>query len=88
MTTRWLAAQTVLPFSALDSPVTPVVRVLPITHTPPSDPAVRPLDTDSGYHGPLPPALFEKVKCRFVGLARSQRGDPAWFLKELFPQAK
>ncbi|CAN7710010.1 plasmid maintenance toxin (PemK-like) [Ensifer sp. ENS07] len=88
---------------------TPVVRVLPITHTPPSDPAeaveippatkrrlgldderswivltesnrfawpgpdVRPLDTDSGYHGPLPPALFEEVKRRFVGLARSQR---------------
>ena len=36
-------------------------------------PDVRPLDTDSGYHGSLPPALFEEVKRRFVGLARSQR---------------
>jgi hypothetical protein len=36
-------------------------------------PDVRPLDSESGYHGPLPPALFEEVKLRFVELARSQR---------------
>lgn len=88
---------------------TPVVRVLPITHSPPSDPSeaievppatkhrlgldnerswivltesnrfvwpgpdIRPIDGETGYHGPLPPALFEEVKRRFVELARSQR---------------
>ena len=88
---------------------TPAVRVLPITHSPPSDPSeaieippvtkrrlgldderswivltesnrfvwpgpdIRPVDSESGYHGPLPPALFEEVKRRFVELARSQR---------------
>ncbi|WP_245281535.1 plasmid maintenance toxin (PemK-like) [Rhizobium sp. AAP43] len=88
---------------------TPAVRVLPITHSPPSDPSeaieippatkrrlgldderswivltesnrfvwpgpdVRPVDSECGYHGPLPPALFEEVKRRFVELARSQR---------------
>lgn len=87
---------------------TPIVRVLPITHTPPSDPAdaieiptavklrlrldhqrswivltesnrfawpgpdVRPLETESGYYGPLPPALFAEVKRRFVAIAKSQ----------------
>jgi hypothetical protein len=87
---------------------TPVVRVLPITHTP-SDPAdaieipsatkqrlgldderswivltesnrfvwpgpdVRPIDSENGYHGPLPPALFDQVKRRFVELAKSRR---------------
>lgn len=91
----------------------PAVRVLPITHTPPSNPAdaieiplatkqrlgldddrswivltesnrfvwpgpnVRPLDTDTGYHGPLPPALFAEVKRRFVELARAQRHQAA-----------
>ncbi|MFN3833785.1 MAG: plasmid maintenance toxin (PemK-like) [Allorhizobium sp.] len=88
---------------------TPAVRVLPITHSPPSDPSeaieippatkrrlgldderswivltesnrfvwpgpdVRPVGSESGYHGPLPPALFEEVKRRFVELAKSQR---------------
>ena len=85
---------------------TPVVRVLPITHSPPSDlseaieipaatkrrlgldderswivltesnrfvwpgPDIRPVDSVTGYHGPLPPALFEEVKRRVVELAR------------------
>ena len=88
---------------------TPVVRGLPITHTPPSNaenaleippavknrlqldverswivltesnrfvwpgPDLRPLDSDSGYYGPLPPALFTEVKRRFVELARAGR---------------
>ncbi len=88
---------------------TPIVRVLPITHTPPTDadtaleipapvknrlgldeerswiilnesnrfawpgPDLRPLDTDSGYYGPLPPALFAEVKQRFVDIARAGR---------------
>lgn len=88
---------------------TPVVRVLPITHTPPKTideaveippsvkerlrldderswivltesnrfawpgPDLRPLDTGTGYYGPLPPALFAEVKRRFVELARAGR---------------
>ncbi len=32
-----------------------------------------PLDTESGYYGPLPPALFAEVKRRFVELARTGR---------------
>lgn len=88
---------------------TRAVRVLPITHSPPSDPIeaieippatqrrlglddqrswivltesnrfvwpgpdVRPTDTETGYLGPLPPALFEEIKRRFVELARGQR---------------
>lgn len=84
----------------------PVVRVLPITHTAPRDPAaaveipqpiksrlklddarswiiltesnrfvwpgpdIRPIDTESGYYGAIPPALFEKVKRRFIELAK------------------
>lgn len=91
---------------------TPVVRVLPITHTPPAradeaieippatkrrlgldderswivlsesnrfawpGPDIRPVDSDSGYFGPLPPALFAEVKRRFVELARAQRHRP------------
>lgn len=87
---------------------TPVVRVLPITHTPPSNagdaieippatkrrlgldderswivltesnrfvwpgPDVRPVDSETGYFGPLPSALFAEVKRRFVELARAQ----------------
>lgn len=90
---------------------TPAVRVLPITHTPPSIPVdaieippatkqrlgldddrswivltesyrfvwpgpdIRPLDTDTGYYGPL--ALFAEVKRRFVELARAQRHQAA-----------
>lgn len=90
----------------------PVVRVLPVTHTPPSDPGeaieippttkrrlgldderswivltesnrfvwpgpdVRPTETETGYYGPLPPALFAEVKQRFVALARAQRHRP------------
>jgi hypothetical protein len=34
---------------------------------------MRPVDSDTGYFGPLPPALFAEVKRRFVGLARAQR---------------
>lgn len=88
---------------------TPVVRVLPIRHSPPSEaseaieipaatkrrlgldderswivltesnrfvlpgPDVRPVDSETGYYGAVPPALFEEVKRRFVELARSQR---------------
>jgi len=88
---------------------TPVVRVVPITHSPPVNaedaieipaatkrrlgldderswivltesnrfvwpgPDMRPVDSDTGYCGPLPPALFDEVKRRFVELARSQR---------------
>lgn len=88
---------------------TPVVRVLPITHTPPArageaieipaatkrrlgldgerswimlsesnrfvwpGPDIRPVNSGSGYFGPLPPALFAEVKRRFVELARAQR---------------
>jgi hypothetical protein len=87
----------------------PVVRVLPITHSPPSHtdeaieiptatkkrlgldderswivltesnrfawpgPDIRAADTDTGYCGPLPPALFDEIKRRFVALARAQR---------------
>nr|WP_245410299.1 plasmid maintenance toxin (PemK-like) [Falsochrobactrum shanghaiense] len=87
----------------------PVVRVLPITHTPPQradeaieipaatkrrlglddecswivlsesnrfvwpGPDLRPFDDDTGYYGPLPPALFAAVRDRFVVLARSAR---------------
>ncbi|SDR57509.1 hypothetical protein SAMN05444161_6616 [Rhizobiales bacterium GAS191] len=86
----------------------PVVRVLPITHTSPTDPQhaieipapvkqrlrldddrswivltesnrfvwpgpdLRPCDTDTGYYGPIPPALFAQVKHRFVELARGR----------------
>ncbi len=92
---------------------TPVVRVLPITHTPPKDaadtvelpvrvkrrlgmdaerswiivsesnrfawpgPGLRPADSDTGYLGPLPPALFQEVKKRFVELARQGRHKSA-----------
>ncbi|MFC0804646.1 MULTISPECIES: plasmid maintenance toxin (PemK-like) [Sinorhizobium] len=91
---------------------TPIVRVLPITHTPPArsdeaieippatkrrlrldderswivlsesnrfawpGPDIRPVDSDSGYFGPLPPALFAEVKRRFVELARAHRHTP------------
>lgn len=86
----------------------PVVRVLPITHTPPADPAdaieipaalkarlrldherswivltesnrfvwpgpdLRAVETETGYFGPLPPALFTQVKQRFVAIARGE----------------
>lgn len=33
-------------------------------------PDIRPTDTESGYYGAIPPALFEKVKRRFMELAR------------------
>lgn len=88
---------------------TPVVRVLPVTHTPPSErheaieippatkrrlgldderswivltesnrfvwpgPDMRPIDSDTGYFGPLPPTLFAEVKRRFVELAKARR---------------
>ncbi|MER8589878.1 plasmid maintenance toxin (PemK-like), partial [Mesorhizobium sp. M1338] len=35
-------------------------------------PDVRPLETESGYYGPLPPALFAAVKRRFVAIATGQ----------------
>lgn len=92
---------------------TPVVRVLPITHTAPKNaedaleippavknrmrldddrswiiltesnrfawpgPDLRPLVSENGYHGPLPPALFTEVKRRFVELARAGRHNAA-----------
>ncbi|WP_353646139.1 plasmid maintenance toxin (PemK-like) [Mesorhizobium sp. WSM2239] len=98
----------VLALVAMQEDGTPVVRVLPITHTPPSNPDdaveipaavklrlrldherswivltesnrfawpgpdVRPLETESGYYGPLPPALFATVKRGFIALAKSQ----------------
>jgi len=85
-----------------------VVRVLPITHTPPGNPAdaieipaavkirlrldegrswivltesnrfvwpgpdTRAVGTETGYFGPLPPALFAEVKRRFVAIARGE----------------
>lgn len=97
----------VLALVAVEADGTRVVRVLPITHTPPSDPQaaveipaivkdrlrldferswivltesnrfvwpgpdIRPVDTESGYYGPLPPALFAEVKRRFIELAKS-----------------
>jgi hypothetical protein len=99
----------VLAIAATREDGTPVVRVLPITHSPPSDaseaieipattkrrlgldeerswivltesnrfvwpgPDIRPVDSVTGYHGAVPPALFDEVKRRFVELARSQR---------------
>lgn len=87
----------------------PVVRALPVTHSPPHDPTtaieipaatkrrlglddqrswivlgesnrfvwpgpdIRSTDAEGGYLGPLPPALFEEVKRRFVAIAREQR---------------
>lgn len=91
----------------------PVVRVLPVTHTPPSNPEaaveipaatkrrlglddlpswivltesnrfvwpgpdIRPIDTESGYYGALPPALFKKVKEKFVATVKDQRHKAA-----------
>lgn len=85
-----------------------IVRVLPITHTQPSNPAdaieipsavkswlkldderswivltesnvfvwpgpdLRPIDTEDGYYGPLPPKLFDEVRRRFVAIARGE----------------
>ncbi|GLU28031.1 hypothetical protein Brsp01_32640 [Brucella sp. NBRC 12950] len=87
----------------------PVVRVLPVTHTPPQradeaieipaatkrrlgldeerswivlsesnrfawpGPDLRPVDGETGYYGPVPPALFAEIRQRFVALARSAR---------------
>lgn len=91
----------------------PVVRVLPITHTPPANsidaieipvavktrlrldherswivltesnrfvwpgPDLRAAETETGYHGPLPPALFAEVKRRFVAIARGESAASA-----------
>lgn len=93
---------------ATDEEGTSIVRVLPITHTPPANPAdaielptavkarlrldderswivliesnrfiwpgpdLRPIDTESGYYGALPPKLFTEVKRRFVAIARRE----------------
>ena len=35
-------------------------------------PDLRPVDSDTGYYGAIPPALFAEVKRRFVALARGQ----------------
>lgn len=95
----------VLALVAMEEDGSPIVRVLPVTHTPPENPAdaveipaavkarlrldderswivlaesnrfawpgpdIRPLETESGYFGPLPPALFAEVKRRFVAIA-------------------
>ena len=86
----------------------PVVRVLPVTHTPPASPAdaieipaatrtrlgldegrswmvltesnvfawpgpdLRAVDSETGYYGALPPALFAEVKRRFIAIARGE----------------
>ena len=98
----------VLALVMLEEDGSPVVRVLPITHTPPANaadaieipapakkrlkldgerswivltesnrfvwpgPDVRPIDTDSGYFGAIPPVLFAEVKRRFAALARAR----------------
>lgn len=98
----------VLAIVTADDDGAPVVRVLPITHSPPANPDdaveiplpvktrlrldedrswiiltesnrfvwpgpdIRPIETESGYYGAIPPALFEKVKRRFVALARGR----------------
>ena len=98
----------VLAIVAVEADGSKIVRVLPITHSPPSDPGtaieipaavkrrlrlnderswivlsesnrfvwpgpdIRPVETDTGYFGALPPALFAEVKRRFVELARRQ----------------
>ncbi|QHP66064.1 plasmid maintenance toxin (PemK-like) (plasmid) [Bradyrhizobium sp. LCT2] len=98
----------VLAIVATDEAGTSIVRVLPITHTPPANPAdaieippavkarlrldderswivliesnrftwpgpdLRPIDSDSGYYGALPPKLFTEVKRRFVAIARRE----------------
>jgi hypothetical protein len=98
----------VLAIVATDEEGTSIVRVLPITHTPPANPAdaievpaavkarlrldderswivliesnrftwpgpdLRPIDSDSGYYGALPPKLFTEVKRRFVAIARGE----------------
>lgn len=36
-------------------------------------PDIRPLDTESDYYGPLPPALFAAVKRRFVAMRQGKR---------------
>jgi hypothetical protein len=36
-------------------------------------PDLRPVDDDTGYYGPLPPALFAEIRTRFVTLARNAR---------------
>jgi hypothetical protein len=36
-------------------------------------PDIRSTDTESGYYGAIPPALFETVKRRFIDLARGSR---------------
>lgn len=98
----------VLAIVATDEAGVSVVRVLPITHSPPRErrgaieipgavkgglgldgerswivltesnrfvwpgPDIRPVDSASGYHGPLPSALFNEVKRRFVAIARGE----------------
>jgi hypothetical protein len=98
----------VLAIVAVDDDGDKIVRVLPITHSPPSNatdaieipasvkrrlrlddersrivlnesnrfvwpgPDLRPVDTETGYFGPLSPALFAEIKRRFVELARRQ----------------
>ena len=98
----------VLAIVAVEVDGSKIVRVLPITHAPPSDPSaaieipaavkkrlrldderswivltesnrfvwpgpdIRAVETDNGYFGALPPALFAEVKRRFVELARGR----------------
>ncbi|MBP0579875.1 type II toxin-antitoxin system PemK/MazF family toxin [Labrys sp. LIt4] len=99
----------VLAIVAADDAGQRIVRVLPITHSPPDDlraaieipltvkerlrldtdrswivlnesnrfvwpgPDLRPVDTDTGYYGPLPPSLFSQVKNRFIELIGKHR---------------
>lgn len=98
----------VLAVVATEEDGSPIVRVLPVTHTAPENPDdaveiplrvktrlgldddrswivltesnrffwpgpdIRPTDTENGYYGAIPPALFEVVKRRFVEFARAR----------------
>ena len=59
----------VLAIVAVEVDGSKIVRVLPITHSPPY---IRAVETANGYFGALPPALFAEVKRRFVELARGR----------------
>ena len=96
----------VLAIVAVEADGSMIVRVLPITHSSPSDPSaaieipaavkrrlrldderswivlsesnrfvwpgpdLRSVETETGYFGAVPPALFAEVKRRFIDLAR------------------
>lgn len=39
-------------------------------------PDLRPVESETGYYGPIPPALFTEVKRRFVALVSKHAGVP------------